>query len=143
MSTKKAFAPDLAVTSIAEPFLSGPLIARFAEEYPQITLDITVTDAEFDIVAAGFDAGVRLGEVIAQDMIAVPVGGPQHEAVAATPAYFAAHGMPEHPRDLVNHRCIGWRPAPNTAPYRWEFDDNGIPFNVAVAPPRSVPMAYG
>jgi len=124
----------IAVTSIAEPFLSGPLIARFADGYPQITLDITVTDAEFDIVAAGFDAGVRLGEVIEQDMIAVPVGGPQREAVVATPAYLAVHGAPGHPRDLVHHRCIGWRPAPNTAPYRWEFVENGIPFDVAVAP---------
>lgn len=124
----------IAVTSIAEPFLSGPLIARFAAAYPQITLDITVSDAEFDIVAAGFDAGVRLGEVIAQDMIAVPVGGPQREAVVAAPAYLAAHGAPDHPRDLVHHRCIGWRPAPNTAPYRWEFAENGIPFDVAVAP---------
>jgi len=124
----------IAATSIAEPFLSGPLIARFAEAYPQITLDITVTDAEFDIVAAGFDAGVRLGEVIEQDMIAVPVGGPQREAVVAAPAYLAAHGAPGHPRDLVHHRCIGWRPAPNTAPYRWEFVENGLPFDVAVAP---------
>ncbi|MFN3311922.1 MAG: LysR substrate-binding domain-containing protein [Hyphomonas sp.] len=124
----------IAVTSIAEPFLSGPLIARFAEAHPRITLDITVTDAEFDIVAAGFDAGVRLGEVIEQDMIAVPVGGPQREAVVAAPAYLAAHGVPDHPRDLVHHRCIGWRPAPNTAPYRWEFAEDGRPFDVAVNP---------
>ncbi|MDD7973503.1 LysR family transcriptional regulator [Roseinatronobacter alkalisoli] len=124
----------IAVTSIAEPFLSGPLIARFAEAYPEITLDITVTDAEFDIVAAGFDAGVRLGEVIAQDMIAVPVGGPQRETVVAAPTYLATYGTPTHPRDLVRHRCIGWRPAPNTAPYRWEFAEDGVPFDVAVAP---------
>ncbi|TJZ88965.1 LysR family transcriptional regulator [Paracoccus gahaiensis] len=124
----------IAVTSIAEPFLSGPLIARFAEAHPRITLDIRVTDAEFDIVAAGFDAGVRLGEVIEQDMIAVPVGGPQREAVVASPSYLAARGVPAHPRDLVHHRCIGWRPAPNTAPYRWEFAEDGRPFDVAVAP---------
>lgn len=124
----------IAVTSIAEPFLSGPLVASFAAAHPNVTVDITVTDEEFDIVAAGFDAGVRLGEVIEQDMIAVPVGGPVREAVVASPAYVAAHGAPEHPRDLTRHRCIGWRRSPDIAPHRWEFEENGIPFNVAVEP---------
>jgi DNA-binding transcriptional LysR family regulator len=124
----------IAVTSIAERFLSGPLIAAFAEAYPAVTIDITVTDEEFDIVAAGFDAGVRLGEVIEQDMIAIPVTGDQREAVVASPAYLTLHGAPAHPRDLLAHRCIGWRPAPNVAPYRWEFEENGIPFDIAVHP---------
>jgi DNA-binding transcriptional LysR family regulator len=124
----------LAVTSIAEDFLSGPLLARFAEVHPQVTVDVTVTDDEFDIVARGYDAGVRLGEVIEQDMIAVPVGGPQREIAAASPAYLARHGVPDHPRDLLDHRCIGWRPAPNTAPWRWEFEADGEPFDVMVNP---------
>ncbi|KXF78768.1 LysR family transcriptional regulator [Paramesorhizobium deserti] len=124
----------IAVTSIAEQFLSGPLIAAFAEAYPAVTIDITVTDEEFDIVAAGFDAGVRLGEVIEQDMIAIPVTGNQRETAVASPAYIAARGMPAHPRDLLAHRCIGWRPALNVAPYRWEFEENGIPFDIAVHP---------
>lgn len=124
----------LAVTSIAENFLSGPLLASFAAANPAVTIDVTVTDEEFDIVAAGFDAGVRLGEVIEQDMIAVPLGPNQREAAVAAPAYLAAHGAPAHPRDLVHHRCIGWRPAPNVAPYRWEFAENGVAFNVAVNP---------
>ncbi|KAA0971940.1 LysR family transcriptional regulator [Aureimonas fodinaquatilis] len=124
----------IAATSIAEGFLSGPLLAAFAMAYPDVTIDITVTDAEFDIVAAGFDAGVRLGEVIEQDMIAIPLTGDQCEMVVATPAYLARHGAPVHPRDLVNHRCIGWRPAPNVAPHRWEFEENGTPFDVAVEP---------
>ncbi|TGV42619.1 LysR family transcriptional regulator, partial [Mesorhizobium sp. M2D.F.Ca.ET.160.01.1.1] len=93
-----------AVTSIAEPFLSGPLLAAFAEAHPRVIVDVTVTDEEFDIVAAGFDAGVRLGEVIEQDMIAVPVGGQVREAVVASPEYLAVNGMPEHPRELVRHR---------------------------------------
>ncbi|WP_370301800.1 LysR family transcriptional regulator [Pseudooceanicola sp.] len=124
----------IAATSIAEQFLSGPLIASFAQTHPRITLDITVTDEEFDIVAAGFDAGVRLGEVIEQDMIAIPLTGDQREAVVAAPAYLKAHGAPGHPRELIHHRCIGWRPAPNTAPYRWEFEEDGVPFDVAVEP---------
>jgi DNA-binding transcriptional LysR family regulator len=124
----------IAVTSIAERILSGPFIAAFAASYPDVTIDVTVTDEEFDIVVAGFDAGVRLGEVIEQDMIAVPINGDQREAVVASPAYLAVHGTPEHPRDLVRHRCIGWRPAPQAAPYRWEFEEDRIPFDVAVEP---------
>jgi DNA-binding transcriptional LysR family regulator len=124
----------IAVTSIAEQFLSGPLIASFARTHPKVTIDITVTDDEFDIVAAGFDAGVRLGEVIEQDMIAVPLTGDQRELAVAAPTYIAVHGTPAHPRELVHHRCIGWRRAPNVAPYRWEFEENGVPFDVAVEP---------
>ncbi len=124
----------IAATSIAEHFLSGPFLAAFAAACPGVTIDVTVTDEEFDIVAAGYDAGVRLGEVIEQDMVAIPLGGEQREAVVAAPAYLAAHGAPAHPRELVNHRCIGWRPAPNVAPYRWEFEENGLPFDVAVEP---------
>lgn len=124
----------IAATSIAEQFLSGPLIASFAAAYPGVTIDVTVTDEEFDIVAAGYDAGVRLGEVIEQDMIAIPITGDQREMVVASPNYLAAHGAPAHPRELVHHRCIGWRPAPNVAPYRWEFEEKGIPFDVAVEP---------
>ncbi|MCT7376803.1 LysR family transcriptional regulator [Chelativorans salis] len=124
----------IAATSIAEQFLSGPLIVSFAEAYPEITIDITVTDDEFDIVAAGFDAGVRLGHVIEQDMIAVSLTGDQREVVVAAPQYLKIHGSPDHPRDLVDHRCIGWRPAPGVAPYRWEFEEDGRAFDVAVEP---------
>ncbi len=124
----------ITVTSIAEQFLSGPLIASFAAANPFVTIDVTVTDDEFDIVAAGYDAGVRLGEVIEQDMIAIPITGDQREMVVASPSYLQLHGAPKHPRELVHHRCIGWRPAPNVAPYRWEFEENGIPFDVAVEP---------
>jgi DNA-binding transcriptional LysR family regulator len=124
----------LAVTSIAEDFLSGPLLARFAEAHPKVTVDVTVTDDELDIVEHGYDAGVRLGEVIEQDMIAVPVSGPQTEVAAASPGYIAQHGVPRHPKDLLEHRCIGWRPGPNTAPWRWEFEQDGTPFDVMVDP---------
>ena len=124
----------LAVTSIAEDFLSGPLLARFAEAHPKVTVDVTVTDDDLDIVAHGYDAGVRLGEVIEQDMIAVPVSGPQSEVAAASPAYIARYGAPDHPKDLLHHRCIGWRPGPDTAPWRWEFEQDGKPFDVMVDP---------
>ncbi len=124
----------LTATSIAEPFLSGPLLASFIARCPHVTVDVTVTDEEFDIVAHGFDAGVRLGEVIEKDMIAVPVGGEQRERAAAAPAYLAERGAPVHPGELVGHRCIGWRLSPEIAPHRWEFVEGGRPFDVAVEP---------
>jgi DNA-binding transcriptional LysR family regulator len=124
----------LAVSSIAESFLSGAMLAAFAEVYPDVELDITVTDEEFDIVAEGYDAGVRLGEVIAQDMIAVPVSGEQRQLAVCSPGYIDRFGRPSHPRELTSHRCIGWRPAPKVAPYRWEFAENGTEFSVAVKP---------
>ncbi|UDF03792.1 LysR family transcriptional regulator [Asticcacaulis sp. AND118] len=124
----------LAVSSIAERFISGPLLASFIEAYPAIELDVTITDDTFDIVAERYDAGVRLGEVIAQDMIAVPVSGDQRQLAFAAPAYIERYGAPGHPRDLIHHRCIGWRPAPGVAPYRWEFTEEGRDFNVEVSP---------
>ncbi|MBS4046774.1 MAG: LysR family transcriptional regulator [Alphaproteobacteria bacterium] len=124
----------LAVSSIAERFISGSLVASFTAAYPGISLDITITDEEFDIVAEGYDAGVRLGEVIEQDMIAVPVSDEQRQLVVGAPAYFKQHGRPQHPTDLAQHRCIGWRPSPRVEPYRWEFGRNGRDFDVAVHP---------
>ncbi len=124
----------LAVSSIAERFLSGELLAGFAHAHPGVQLDVTVTDVEFDIVAEGYDAGVRLGEVIEQDMIAVPVSGDQRQMVVAAPSYLERFGAPSHPTELSTHCCIGWRPSPEVAPYRWEFEENGREFDVAVNP---------
>jgi DNA-binding transcriptional LysR family regulator len=124
----------LAVSSIAEDFLLGPLLAGFVEAHPGIRLDVVVTDEEFDIVAEGYDAGVRLGEVIAQDMVAVPVSADQRQLIVAAPSYLRRCGAPLHPRELVAHACIGWRPAPGVAPYRWEFEEDGRAFDVAVEP---------
>lgn len=124
----------LAVSSIAERALSGPLLAGFADKHPQVQLDITVTDEEFDIVAEHYDAGVRLGELVEQDMIAVPVSTEQRQLAVCSPDYAKSHPLPNHPRDLIDHRCIGWRPRPGAAPYRWEFAENDREFAVAVAP---------
>jgi DNA-binding transcriptional LysR family regulator len=124
----------LAVSSIAERFLSGPFLATFAEANPEVQVDITVTDEEFDIVAEGYDAGVRLGEVIEQDMIAVPVAGDERQLAVCAPGYLQRFGAPSHPSELADHRCIGWRPKPKVPPYRWEFAEKGKEFSVAVAP---------
>ncbi len=124
----------LAVSSIAEAFLSGPFLARFAEACPEVQVDIHVTDEEFDIVAEGYDAGVRLGEVLEQDMIAVPIAGDERQLAVCSPAYRDRFGVPSHPRELAAHRCIGWRAAPKADPYRWEFAEAGKEFKIAVEP---------
>jgi DNA-binding transcriptional LysR family regulator len=77
---------------------------------------------------------VRLGEVIDQDMIAIPASGEQRQIAVAAPAYIERFGKPSHPSELAQHRCIGWRPAPQTAPYRWEFGEQGREYDVAVNP---------
>ncbi|MCZ7482699.1 LysR family transcriptional regulator [Rhizobium rhizogenes] len=124
----------LAVSSIAENFLSGPLLAGFTAAYPDVHLDVVVTDEEFDIVAEGYDAAVRLGEVIDEDMIIVPISGDVRQLAVCSPDYLKGSSKPTHPKELVHHRCIGWRPAPRSAPYRWEFAEAGREFSVAVAP---------
>ncbi len=123
----------LAVSSIAESFLSGPILTSFLDANPDVKLHVTVTDDEFDIVAHGYDAGVRLGEVIAQDMIAVPVSAEQRQIAVASPAYLKKYGIPSHPSELASRRCIGWQISAHVAPYRWEFAENGREFSVTVA----------
>lgn len=122
----------LNVASAAESFLDGRTLADFRREYPEVRLDLIVSDEPADIVEEGYDAGVRLGEVIDQDMITVPVSGQLRLVVVGAPAYFARHPAPAHPRDLVAHDCINWRAGPGEPPYRWEFTERGHDFSVAV-----------
>lgn len=123
-----------AFRSAAERYIE-PILPAFTEAYPEVTLDVTLDDAVVDIVAGGFDAAIRIGEVIERDMIATPLGGDMRQIAVATPAYLALHGRPEHPRDLVGHRCIRWRWPGHANPYMWEFFENGLWFEVAVSGP--------
>ncbi|RWR02219.1 LysR family transcriptional regulator [[Pantoea] beijingensis] len=124
----------LAISSIAERVIGGKILADFISAYPYVELEITITDEEFDIVEQGYDAGVRLGEVIAKDMIVVPVSTMQRQVAVASHAYLSQHGIPQHPNDLIHHRCIGWRKYPGISPYCWEFSDRGRDFEVNVKP---------
>ena len=132
LRAKPAGTLRLNVSSIAESFLAEGALAAFLAEYPDIKLELIIDDSELDIVQAGFDGGVRLGEVIDRDMVAVRVSAEQRQIVVASPAYLARHGKPKHPRDLQNHACIGWRELSRPAPYRWEFTENGKDFEVNV-----------
>jgi DNA-binding transcriptional LysR family regulator len=122
----------LLMVPVAESFLSGALLAGFLDAHPHVRLDIVLSDEPVDIVADGYDAGIRLGEVIDRDMIAVPVSGDLRLIVVGAPSYFARHPMPTHPRELAEHACINWHPTAGAPPYRWEFTENGRDFSVAV-----------
>src|SRR6478609_3384344 len=84
----------------------APMVGPFLATYPQVDLDIVSESGFVDIVSAGYDAGVRYGEHLAQDMVAIPLSGPQSYVVVASPAYIARRGKPKHPKDLLDHDCI-------------------------------------
>jgi DNA-binding transcriptional LysR family regulator len=117
----------------------APMVAPFLKAYPQIDLEIVSDSGFVDIVAAGFDAGVRYGEHLAQDMIAVSLGLPQRYAVVASPQYIAQHGRPKHPKDLLNHAAIRTRFGSSAMP-DWEFEKAGR--IVKVAPPGKLTATY-
>jgi DNA-binding transcriptional LysR family regulator len=123
----------LHVARVAESFLGGPLLAGFLAAHRHVQLDLELSDTPIDIVAEGFDAGVRLSELIDRDMIAVPVSGDVRLIVVGAPAYFARRPKPKHPRDLAQHECLNWHAGAGAPPYRWEFtDESGKDFSVAV-----------
>jgi DNA-binding transcriptional LysR family regulator len=112
-----------------------PILPRFTAAYPDVVLDITLDDEVVDLVAGGFDAAIRIGEVIERDMVAVRLGPEMRQIAVATPDYLAIQGAPAHPRELVDHPCIGWRWPGHATPYAWEFFENGTWFSVAVSGP--------
>lgn len=102
----------------------APMIGPFLRRHPAIDLEIVVDAALVDIVAEGFDAGVRYEENLALDMVAVPLGGPQRYVVVAAPALLAAVGAPEEPADLLTRPCIVTR-FPSGVILPWEFEKDG------------------
>lgn len=102
----------------------APMVADFLAAYPRIRLQVTSETRFVDIVAGGYDAGVRWGESLAQDMVAVSLGPPQRFVVAASPALIARVGAPQHPRDLMDLPCLRVR-FPSGAEPAWEFERNG------------------
>ena len=131
--TVRLHLPRLASTTFLEPALG-----RLRETYPDITLDVTIDDAVIDIVKAGFDVGVRLGELLENNMMAVKLGGSLRQVAVASPDYLALRGRPETPSDLLKHRCINWRQPGNNGFYNWEFEKDGQAVAVAVTGPLVV-----
>ena len=124
----------LAVPRAVVPILLEQLIASFCEAYPDIELEIAASAQLVDLAAEGFDAGIRLGQFIAADMVAVRLSPPFRFIVVASPTYLARHGRPERPEDLRHHACLRLRRS-GGALALWQFEDNARTLEVAVAGP--------
>jgi DNA-binding transcriptional LysR family regulator len=120
-------ADEVAVTTILWPALRAVL-----PSYPEIKVEISTDNGLVDIVAGRYDAGVRIGEIVAKDMIAVPIGPPMRMVAVAAPSYFATRPKPKTPNDLTAHTCISIRLPTHGGLYAWEFEKAGREFRVRV-----------
>jgi DNA-binding transcriptional LysR family regulator len=121
----------------AAHLLLAPVMARFLRANPQMHLEIVADDGLVDIVSAGFDAGIRLGESLERDMIAVAIGPLQRFAIVGSPAYFDGREKPRTPADLRDHACIRYR-FPSGVLYRWKFEKRGRALEVDVDGPLTL-----
>lgn len=128
-----------AFATAAREILS-PLILKFLKLYPQVHIDLVTEGRLVDVVAEGFDFGVRSRDLVPSDMIAMPLGPARRNVVVGSPAYFQTHGKPLVPPDLLHHACLRIR-LPNGAPYRWQFEKNGQPTQIDVAGPITLDEA--
>jgi DNA-binding transcriptional LysR family regulator len=111
--------------------IMAPLVLAFLQRYPQVHVDLVTEGRLVDIVGEGFDFGIRSADLVPSDMIAVPLGPPRRNAVVAAPEYFAAHGRPLVPPDLLGSECVRVR-LPNGALFRWSFEKDGGPVQLDV-----------
>ncbi|MBO9472508.1 LysR family transcriptional regulator [Shimia sp. R10_1] len=125
----------LALSESAYHMVVAPKIAAFSRAYPEIEVEFLMTDAYSDILGEGLHAGFRLGDRIAPDMVAVRLTPRQPLAVFGSPAYFAAHGRPETPRDLLAHSCIRYRFPSSGRMALWEFTSEEGLYSVDVTGP--------
>ncbi|RDI99734.1 LysR family transcriptional regulator [Dyella solisilvae] len=114
-----------------------PIVLRFLQRYPEMHVDLVSNDRMVDIVAEGFDSGIRQLEAVPNDMIAVPCTPELRFAVVGSPSYFRDHPHPLTPGDLMSHTCIRAR-LPGGTPYRWEFEKHGETVSVDVAGPLTL-----
>ncbi|QHA86432.1 LysR family transcriptional regulator [Serratia rhizosphaerae] len=112
--------------------LVWPKLKPFLREYPQINVELVVDNGFVDVVAGRYDAGVRLGESVDKDMVAVKIGPDMRLAVVGAPEYFAANRIPQTPHELQYHRCINMRLPTAGGLYHWEFEKDGKPLRVRV-----------
>lgn len=112
--------------------LLWPKLKPFLRQYPEINVELVVDNGFVDIVQGRFDAGVRLGESVDKDMVAVKIGPDLRMVVVGAPAYFASHSIPQTPHDLQDHQCINMRLPTAGGLYHWEFEKAGKPLRVKV-----------
>jgi len=110
----------------------APVLPRFVVRYPDIVVEVLIEPGLTDIVAGRFDAGIRLGESLEKDVVAVPVSGELRMAVVGAPQYFASHRKPSTPQELRTHRCINFRLPTAGTMYKWEFEKGRRKIEVAV-----------
>ncbi len=123
----------LTLSRMAYDDVLAPRLPEFLATYPEIQLDASIDDALVDLVAQGFDCGIRIGEMLEREMIGLRMSPDMRVAVVGSPKYFATHPKPKHPRDLQAHDCINYRRKTTGVVYRWEFSEAGKDFSVAVA----------
>jgi DNA-binding transcriptional LysR family regulator len=128
----------LTLPRIAVDLFAGALVKAYCAACPDVTLDVSVDDHVVDLAAEGFDAGIRIGEAVERDMIAVKLTPDFRWLVVGAPSYFARHGRPETPEALRNHACIRYRFPTSGTIYRWEFARQGRAFSVGVDGPLIV-----
>lgn len=122
----------LTATDFAANYFLLPKLHAFIRQYPDINIEIDATSRLVNIVAEGFDAGIRLGEQVEKDMIAVKIGAETQMVVIASPAYLSEHGCPAHPQDLLAHNCINLRMVSSGVLYQWEFQEGDKQFRIKV-----------
>jgi len=123
---------------LAAKMLIEPHLAEFLGRYPQLRLELVMDDGLSNIIADGCDAGIRLGESLAEHMVAVPVSPMLEMAVVGSPDYFKRRGVPETPADLIRHDCVGYRQTSSGALFGWEFTSPDVEgHDVSVQPKGS------
>lgn len=118
----------------------APLVLELVRRHPAVHVDVVTEGRLVDIVADGFDFGLRSADLVPTDMIAIPVGRPQRRAIVASPAYLQAHGTPSVPSDLLRHRCLRVR-LPNGSLFRWELSKGGETLAIDVTGPVTLDEA--
>jgi DNA-binding transcriptional LysR family regulator len=109
-----------------------PMMPDFLAAHPDIRIEMTIDEGLTDIIESRYDAGIRFGEKVAKDMVAVRISHDLRWAVVGSPAYFTDHPVPNTPQDLVEHRCINYRFATSEGLYLWEFEQDGRLFQLRV-----------
>ncbi len=132
----------ITATEYAVDTLLWPKLAKFLAKYPDIKVEAISESALTDIVTQRFDAGVRIGEQVAKDMIAVRIGPDMRMAVVGAPSYFRRQAEPKKPQDLINHRCINLRLPTQGGLYAWEFEKGARKLKVRVEGPLTFNGSY-
>ena len=126
----------LTTSRVAARLLVEPHMGEFLTRYPKLRLELVMADGFSNIVAEGLDAGIRLGESLDEQMVAVPITPPLAMAIVGSPAYFERHGVPEKPADLMPHNCLAYRYTSSGTIDRWSFTAPGTQARTVVFEPR-------